>query len=498
MISLLKDGGSRWWERGIVPYGEREFMIPSGNYTLRIYDKDWVELYNDTHVINNSRVYVIEGTNLTEIISGQSVIQGQLLELSSELDYALMPDIEIIGFNPPMISSRLDKQGSILGDTILICPALVVIATTRVETTGNWINSTARMPGNDTVENGTITILLDTLYISGSATWVNITYTDNGTLMFNKTSYMPKINLYGQNITINASGDITILRETQYHQAQKFYWLYSASTGKHTTGISVINPMDIPIYDVCVYIEFSNRSTPDPNTVIIEDVANDNEILESGDYDVTLRWIRFYLLSIDSDSTRGFTVSYYKRFDDAYRYGEETINIPGFIETVWNGLSYNTFDISWINDGDTIFRGGLYARIGFDVPMKIDGNSVRIFDNDNNCELDESDYIFGSDFIRIDADGLGDINPGSGRSFSVYFLLSEYPGVDPAEIHLNTPLFTLGGFAITPFLFILLIGLVLIGYGVYDYVYKSKKRKGAIYIGVFVIFIFYILAFMGV
>jgi len=505
MISLLKYGGSRWWERGIVPYGEREFMIPSGNYTLRIYDKDWSEIYNSSGNISvvNSRVYVIHGTNLTEIISGQSIIRGQLLELSGTLDYALMPDIEIISYNPPMIFSMYDKKGMAIGGNIYqICPALITVATTRVETTGNWINSTARIPGNDTVTNGTIVILEDTLYISGSGSinYINITYTDNNTLMQNTTYIPSKINLYGQNLTINASDDIHILRETKYNQVEKFYWIYNSFTGEHTAGIDIINPMDIPIYDVYVYVEFSNKSTADPNTVIMKDISNSGIVLKRGEsYDVTLSGIHFYLLSINADSTRGFTIEYTKRFDDAYRYGEETINIPGYVETVWNGLSFNTFDISWINEKDTIFRGALYGKIDFEA--EIDSSSVRVWDDDNNCELDESDFVFGTGFLRIDADGIGDVAPGGGRSFSVYFLLTEHPGTNLEEIHLNTPLFTYSGFAITPFLFIFLIGLILIGYSVYAYIYKQKNWKicaNGIVLGVFIIFIFFVMAYMGV
>jgi len=504
MISLLKQGGSRWWERGIVPYGEREFLIPSGNYMMRIYDKNWVEIYNSSayDAVINSRVYVIHGTNLSEIISGQSVIRGQLLELRAELDYALAPDIEIISCNPPMIHSIYDKEGMLIGSNVFqICPALITVATTRVETTGSSINSVAATPSNNTVENGTITILEDALYISGngSTSYVNITYTDNGTLMQNTTYVPSKINLYGQNLTIVASNDVHILRETQYNQVKKFYWTYYLDTGQHTAGINIINPMAIPIYDVYVYVEFSNESTPNPNTVVIEDVANDDKILDSDDYDVTLKGIHFYLLSIDSNSERGYTINYYKQFDDAYNYGEAQISIDGYIETEWNGLSYNTFPIGWINDEDTIFRGGLYAKLDFDETSDIDITSIRIWDDNNNQELSSSEFITGPGFIRIGAEGLGDINPGSGRSFSAYFLLSEYPGADPTEIHLNTPIWTRGGFIITPFFLIFLFGLILIGYGAYSYMYKNKKDwKKGVSLGIFIIFIFYILSYMGV
>jgi len=184
MISIRKAGGSRWWERGIVPYGEREFLIPSGTYALRIYDRDNTEIYNSTLPeslnIVNSRVYVIFGTNLTEIISGQSVIIGDLLELQTELDDATRPDIVKVIFNPPSIYSTFKKEGAILG-TILVCPALVVTATTLNETYLNSSNTPETfyplIPVSDS-PNGTITTKTDTMYIScnSSTTFINISY----------------------------------------------------------------------------------------------------------------------------------------------------------------------------------------------------------------------------------------------------------------------------------------------------------------------------------
>ena len=161
----------------------------------------------------------------------------------------------------------------------------------------------------------------------------------------------------------------------------------------------------------------------------MRDVSNAGVVLKSGEhYDTSLAGVHFYILSIDSDSTRGFTLEYYKRFDDAYNYGEAQISVAGYIGTEWNGLSFNTFDASWINNEDTIFRGGLYAKLDFDDSSDIDSSSMRIWDKNNNKELSSSDFVYGSGFIRIGADGLGDVNPGSGRSFSIYFLLDEYPG----------------------------------------------------------------------
>jgi len=512
MISLLKENATRWWERGIVPYGEREYLIPSGNYTMRIYDADYNELHNSTYTINNSRVYVIHGTNLSEIISGQSVIRGQLLELRGDFDLALTPDIVTISYNPPMIFSVFDKEGMAIGNGIYkICPALIVIATTRNATYSNWINSTPLIPSNGTTTNGTITILQDTLYFAGSGiSWVNITYTDNGTLMQN-TSYMPnKVDLYGQNVTINASGNIHVRRETKYNQVKKFYWTYYASSGYgpepsragyHTTGIEVINPMNTSLYDVYVYIEFSNQSNPDMNSVVMSDVDNDGVILKRGEnYDVTGSGIHFYLLSINASDTREFTLGYYKASSESYTYDEAQVTIPTYDKTMWDEKSYNHFIVNWINNGDTIFRGALYCNLDFNIPTGIKTGSMRVWDSDNNVELSSSTFIYGNGFLRIGANAVNDVNPGGGRSFDVYFLMDKYPGNHPTAMHLNTPVVTFHGFPITPFLGIFIVGLGLMSFGVYDYAYKrsSKSRwKVAIALGLLIIVVFYIFAAKG-
>ena len=249
------------------------------------------------------------------------------------------------------------------------------------------------------------------------------------------------------------------------------------------------------------YVEFSNKSTADSNTVIVRDINNDGIVLKRGEnYDVTGSGIHFYLLSIPANSNRGFTFEYFKQFDDAYNYGEAQRSVSGYVETTWNGLSFNTFSISWTNEKDTIFRGGLYIMLDFDEAKDVNPSSVRIWDKGNNQELSASSFIVGPGSIRIGADGLGDVNPGSGRAFDVYFLLAEYPGADPTELHLNTPIWTFNGFSLTPFFFIFLFGAILLGGSVYLYLTKKGKNKWwkGIAIAVFIIFIFYILAFMGI
>lgn len=516
MLSFLKDGGSRWFERGICPYETVEFLLPSGDYRMRIYDKDDVEIHNTTYELRNSRVYLIHGTNLSEIISGQSVIQGQLLELQSELDTALMPDDVIWSTNPVTIFSCFDRIGQNLGNNVWkVCPALNVIAETRVSSTGNWINTTAKIPGNDTTENGTISIIDDTLYISGSGsiTWVNITYTDNKTVMQNTTYIPSKINLNGENLTVNASGDINILRETVYSQMKKFYWNVYNSTdnpghisgrgGFHRTGITVDNPMDVSIYDVYVYAGFSDKTIPDTNTVRVNDLEN-GVLLEQGeDFKTTGDGIEFKIEGgMSAGTEREFTLSYYK--DKAHTYVYE--DAQDVIRTYEKGQTlsgydefFNKAEIMWVNDNTLAFRGSLRIKFGFDIDL--DKNSVKVFDEDKNHLVDNDDLILGDEFIWISSTVMGDVQSGGTRSFSIYFQEQTYPGQSVDEYHLSTPFIKISGFPISFFTVMMIIGLICTFSGL-GMILKTRRLKDSytffLLLGIGISFIFWILQAKGV
>lgn len=519
MISLLKSGASRWWERGVCPYETIEYLIPSGTYTLRIYDADTVEIYNDSVSVVNSLVYVIEGTNLSEIISGQSIITGQLLELSTEIDYALMPDAYYYMANPTIIFSCFDSVGQKLGQNVWkVCPAKQLIATTRNETYSNWINSTALVPGNGSVANGTITIDEDILYLSGNGTisWVNITYTSNGTLMQN-TTYIPNlIHLSGQDLTINASENINVQRETRFNQVKKFYWdIYNSSDntgylanrpGYHVATLEFENVLDVPLYDTYIFIGFSDKTSPDSNTVRVTDVSNDGVVLESGeDYRTSESGIDFKILGgMSASSTRTFTVEYYKEDHTEYVYDEGTIE-AGYIERQksFQDEFYNYFDFIWQNNRDKTFRGGILVKI---APSKIETEiikgSVIIIDRDNsNQEIDDSQYVVGDTFIMISSEIVGDVTPGGGRSFGIYYQEEQYPGSNPREFHLNTPI---GRFLLimwTPFLLIVVFPLLLMAVGIYLAIREGKLKdsyKALIAVGLVVTVLFWILQAKGV
>lgn len=511
-VSLLKQNASRWWERAVTPYESVEFLIPSGTYRMRIYNATYYEIHNASYIINNSRAYLIHGTNLSLIASGLSVIRGQLLEMRAELDYALMPDAEIYLMNPPIIFSCFDRIGMMLGQSVWkVCPALNVIAQTRNETHGNWINSTPLIPSNGTVANGTITVVEDIIYFSGSATWLNITYTNNGTEIQN-TSYLPsKFYPNGYNVTINASTDITILRETRYNQLKKFYWdIYnstinpgyiSGKAGYHTAGIEIINPLTVPIYDVYVFAGFSEVTKPDPTTVRVTDVDNGGIILEEGEqYKAGGSGIEFKIPTcINASSTRNFKLEYYKDFADSYEYSEKTIRIDSH-ETGKSqaGKIYNYFKYTFINTNPKTFRGSLYFQFTFDIPTEINPQTIIVYDASSDVNI--TDFSLSDSSLKITHDGLGDIPAGGGKTIEVYFQFKTYPGVNPEEVKLNTPIFNfLGLIDVSPFMILFLIGIAMIVIGILVYFLKDKKdwASALIAIGILVCFILFILQAQG-
>jgi hypothetical protein len=422
---------------------------------MRIYDADIVELHNASYVMRNSKVYVISGNNLSEIIDGQSVIVGDILELREELDYALAPNVQIVYGNLPLIFSSYDNIGMKLGKGIKVCPALNVIATSKIEITGNYINTTAQIPGNNTLSNGTITILEDTLYLYGTwnTTWVNITYTSNGTL-YQNTTYIPhKIDITGQNLTINASNDITLIRETQYNQYKKFYWTYHEDKGYgstptrngwHTATETISNPLGVTIDPVYVFFEFWNGTKADENTVIVEYV-NTSRILTRGEhYKTSGTAVEFQLRNgLGAGNSKTYKISYYEELYDTFEYGEDMITITSYDEEKWlNNRSYFYFDFTWKNNLDTTFRGGLYIKLDFKDAEDIDPNTFVVWDRDNNHEV--NDAIYGNGYFRIGASSIGDTLPGYGRHYGIYFLFDEYPGAKPMDYTMSTPLGTFG------------------------------------------------------
>jgi len=444
---------------------------------------------------------------ISQIQDTESVLYRTLVNIRDWLNQQVMPDVTIISRNPIMTYSIYDTEGMSIGDSYKICPPLITIATTRVTQYGNWINSTPMVPGNNSVTNGTVTIIRDTLYMSGNASWINITNADNGTLLQNNSYVHSRIDIYGENLTINASDDISVLRVTKFNSVRKFDWTVYPFSGHgydlnrawwHEAGIEVINPMPVPLYEVFVIAGFPPDTPVDGSSVEIRDTTNGGIILEKGpDYDVTDTSIHFSTLCLAAYETRAFTLGFYKLSAESYIYDEGTVSIPTYDKVVWNGDSYNTFSAHWNNIYDRTFRGALYIKLDFPVPTDIDVETMRIWDLTFDRELDRSLFIPGRNFIRISAEAIGDVLPGGSRKFDVYFLMTEFPGADPRELHLDTEIFM----GVTPFLIILLLGVGFIILGAYFAASDKKDRKDRwkllVSLGIFIVVVIYVMNMMG-
>jgi len=401
-----------------------------------------------------------------------------------------MPDDIIWACNPPTIFSVFDRTGMMLGTNVWkICPALDVIGTTRNTSYSNNTDSYPLIPTNGTTENGTITILTDELYISGngSVNWVNITYTDNGTLMQN-TTYIPgKINLNGQNLTINASCDIHILRETTFSKVTKFYWnIYNSTNnpghitnraGYHSTVLYVENTLDVPLYDVYVYAGFSDKTTPDTNTIQVEDLEN-GILLEQGEDYKSTNGIEFRITGgLNASSSRAFDCGYYKDISHTYVYEDAQTEVKYYTEEKTfndDGEFYNYAEIRWINDNDKAFRGSLRIKLGFNC--EIDKTSVIVYDLDSNILINDEHIIVGDEFIWIASNAIGSVQSGGGRTFGIYFQELVYPGQSTEDYHLNTPIFNFG-IPFTPFLIILLVSFIPMLWCAWKIITKGYKTK---------------------
>jgi hypothetical protein len=422
MISIRKAGASRWWERGIVPYGEREFMIPSGNYTMRIYDPDYNELYNQTHTINNSRVYVIEGTNLSEVIYGQSVIRGQLLELAAEFQ----PSIVEVGYNIPFIRLGYSTGSSLhktLGDNIsFVCPPQILEATTYNNTYSNRTISPL-IPSNVTA-NGTITVPdKDRVWFHGTADWVNISYT-NGTLIQN-TSYVPSfIDLFGHpTVWINSSHNLSLTRETRFHQVKEFDYMKYNDENRYVATVTFTNVLSTTLREPVFYIAFADDNyTPDYGSIVVYDVSNSMTLREGENYDSSAKGISMAVSSLSSEESRSFRVTYYVS-EENIQPSEAVVVIDSFGQMKeYNDESYYYLSAQYINRGSETFIGPIHIQFNFSFPRPVSPESISIWDDYNVKYLNRNEFVFTTHGVTISQDVVGRVSSNGARTYEIYYL----------------------------------------------------------------------------
>jgi hypothetical protein len=181
-------------------------------------------------------------------------------------------------------------------------------------------------------------------------------------------------------------------------------------------------------------------------------------------------------LSINGSSSRSFTLEYYKSVSESYSYGVAESMVNGYASTVFQGGSYQYFYVSWINTGSLIFKGPLMVKLNFSKVLDIDPNSIIVQDQDHNVILSSNGVTQAGDLLMFGSSILGDVNPGGGRAFSVYFLFKVYPGANPLVYKMSTPLIILpGGLPLTLFI----IGMGICGFFViFSALMLALDRKG--------------------
>jgi hypothetical protein len=519
VIGFLRENASRWYELIVPSRGHEEFLIPTGNYTIRVYNADNSTYTSWTENVNSSKGYTIDGNTITEMIEGLSVVTGQILELQDDIDYALMPDEVLWSVNPISVCSAFDKYGMMLGANVWkVCPPKIVVATTRNNTYAGNITFIPLIPENDSSGDGAVSVKEDILYLSGTATYVNISYADNGTSIQN-TTYVPSIVHLpvgeGLNITVNCSNDIFMLRETTYSQNKKFYWDIWNSTqnqgyipnrgGYHRTSIDVVNSLNTSLYNVRVLAGFSNKTTPDLSTARVTDVHND--VItddQSDDFKTTGSGIEFQIDGgIPSSTTRNFILEYYGEITSNYVYSDVQREIlPGYdtkITLSMDNQFYNYEEIRFHNSHNVGFKGDLLIR--FNIPMTVDSKTIKVQDLDNQRMLTSDEYIPSSDFVQISNAAIGNMPAGGVRTFGIYWQEDASMVSDAGTIHLDTFLFNfMGLIPFTPFIGISLICLFPVGIGAYGLGKKrrwDKKSISLILLGLLLIGFFFMLQALG-
>jgi len=449
MISLLREGATRWFERGIVPNGEREFLLPSGNYTLRIYNATYHEIYNSTLppslLMNNSKVYVIEGANLSEVISGLSVIRGQLLEVQGILSLALHQDIVQVCYNIPTIYSILNPRATRLG-LQLVCPEITIIATATNTTTDNNFISRPVMP-TTTLTNGTIRVKTDRIYFhwNASMAWANISYGGNYT-NYTSPNFPLFIDPFSANVTINASENVTIIRETQFQQEKLFNWLKATQERQekyfYSTTAVLHNPFvtNITMKEVYVYMGYANDTTPDYVTTKLYDVTNGRYVTMGQNFDCSASGIQFYLDSLTSVN-RSFTASYYG-MDTQILPSTAYVSVDDYNLVEYNGKSYWHLRAQWVNRNTEAFIGPLGIDFNFTTgEYVIAPQSIIVYDNEKSEVLSKitGEFMYlGSGGLMISQTQVGTVSPNGARTFDVYWFFTEpvTMQLQPNSLHL--------------------------------------------------------------
>jgi hypothetical protein len=114
IVGLKKEGASIWWEKSVGPYETIEFLPPTGNYSIRVYNASLTYgEFNET--VNSTKAFVITGRNFSarveEILEGQQRVVTTLENQTESFNYTnslLFETLDLYYYSNETINSVLN------------------------------------------------------------------------------------------------------------------------------------------------------------------------------------------------------------------------------------------------------------------------------------------------------------------------------------------------------------------------------------------------------
>ena len=288
--------------------------------TINLKDRDQNVIGTVTIVrtLTSATSYIINGTNLQEVITDLNGLTTTVHDLSS----LVQPGILVNGNLPfvpaqfgPMSGDLLNPNGAIAIDPYQTLTYLV----NRTGSGTNFIVGPVWNAGATVV-----TLLQDYILLSGSWThlWINSTQnttsTADDTPILSTASALTYLGLAGQNLSVQVAGStgITVDRLAQVKVVNTFSWTQDLQTLQFSYSPQIANRLNVSWTNVQDYISYVPGHAADPSTIVVKDVTN-NAILNPGvNYIVTSSGIALELSSVGASATRSFGITYNQTVND--------------------------------------------------------------------------------------------------------------------------------------------------------------------------------------
>jgi hypothetical protein len=413
-----------------LPAGWARFRYLRGtDYTVRV---DFIgagvtSFFNRT--VNESQTLRLNGTTIEEL---DETIDGVFTWLKINT-YSEIAGLEITRTNEPF-----KPDGTRAGVTedmgIYLDPYQLMWGTVDISQTDLTAGAKTLWGGHiDTsLMAGTVTILEDTLFISGTNTSASLMVNNSaGTTIINTTApgavtynLIANYNAYkGANLTIysNASG-LHAHRIIRFRWVGRFTWVYDPTTERLTTSRAINNTLDYTIWRPMVTIAFYPGLNISQGSVTIYDADNGIYLDPTINYNVDETGISFEFDNITAGEVRTFSIVCYLAEGVDWQqeqYGTPTIPMSG---PEWTASSFTEWKDrymvsgSWMNTYPAPYTGDIVLILNVGT---IDPASVIVTETNTKVLAPEDYYISGNTIV---INRHPTIEPSESVSYTVYYL----------------------------------------------------------------------------